>query len=69
MASASEDTKIDIGHVNTAERVADIPVDNPTFTISWHPSRYLLAYACDDKDKYDGGRDAGNLRVWGFPSE
>merc|ERR1711915_881901 len=51
LASASEDMRIDIGHVETTEKVAEIGVDSPTFTISWHPSRYLLAYACDDKDK------------------
>ena len=38
-------------------------VCSPTFTIAWHPSRYLLAYACDDKDKYDRDRDAGSLKV------
>ena len=69
LASASEDMRIDIGHVDTTEKVAEIGVDSPTFTISWHPSRYLLAYACDDKDKYDRERDQGSLKVWGFPSE
>jgi len=69
LASASEDMKIDIGHVETTERVAQISVDSPTFTIAWHPSRYLLAYACDDKDKYERDRDAGSLKVWGFPSD
>jgi THO complex subunit 3 len=39
LASASEDMKIDIGHVDTTEKVAEIPVDSPTFTVSWHPSR------------------------------
>jgi len=69
LASASEDMRIDIGHVETTQKVAEIAVDSPTFTISWHPSRYLLAYACDDKDKYDRERDQGSLKVWGFPSE
>jgi THO complex subunit 3 len=69
LASASEDMKIDIGHVDSTERVASIQVDSPTFTLSWHPSRYLLAYACDDKDKYEKDRDAGSLKVWGFPSD
>ena len=69
LASASEDMRIDIGHVGTTEKVAEIAVDSPTFTICWHPSRYLLAYACDDKDKYDRERDQGSLKVWGFPSE
>ena len=41
LASASEDMRIDIGHVETTQKVAEIAVDSPTFTISWHPSRYL----------------------------
>jgi len=69
LASASEDMKIDIGHVETTEKIAEIGVDSPTFTVAWHPSRYLLAYACDDKDKYERDRDAGSLKVWGFPSD
>ena len=39
LASASEDMKIDIGHVETTEKIAEIAVDSPTFTVSWHPSR------------------------------
>ena len=42
LASASEDMRIDIGHVGTTEKVAEIGVDSPTFTISWHPSRFLF---------------------------
>lgn len=64
LASASEDTTIDIGHVETGAKITDIPVSAPTFTIAWHPKRYLLAYACDDNS-----RDSGSLKVWGFSSE
>ena len=39
LASASEDMKIDIGHVDTTEKIYEIPVDSPTFTVAWHPSR------------------------------
>ena len=46
LASASEDMKIDIGHVDTTEKVAEIPVDSPTFTVSWHPSRYAYITFC-----------------------
>jgi len=69
LASASEDTVIDVAHVDTGEKVTDISVNSPSFTIAWHPKRYLLAYACDDKDKYDRDRDSGVLKVFGFPSE
>ncbi|CAB4066975.1 THOC3 [Lepeophtheirus salmonis] len=60
--------QIDVGHVESGNKVCDVSVTSPTFTIAWHPKRYLLAYACDDKDKYDH-RDAGSLKVWGFPSD
>lgn len=69
LASASEDLIIDIAFVETADKIADITVDTATFTVAWHPSRYLLAYACDDKDNYERKRDAGSLKLWGFPSE
>ena len=44
--------RIDIGHVESTEKVDEIKVDSPTFTVAWHPSLYLLAYACDDKVGY-----------------
>ncbi|XP_046480721.1 THO complex subunit 3 [Neodiprion pinetum] len=69
LAAASEDLVIDIGEVETGEKVADIPVEAATFTVAWHPKQYLLAYACDDKDTYDRKRDAGSLKVFGFSSE
>jgi len=68
IASASEDLCISIAHVETGAHVAKIPVTSPTFSIAWHPKRYLLAYSCDDKDKYDRDRDSGSLKVWGFES-
>ncbi|CAB0041922.1 unnamed protein product [Trichogramma brassicae] len=60
---------IDIGEVETGEKVTDIPVEAATFTVAWHPKQYLLAFACDDKDSYDRKRDAGSLKVFGFPNE
>jgi len=69
IAMASEDLCVSVAHVDTGASVAKIPVSSPTFSIAWHPKRYLLAYACDDKDKYDRDRDSGSLKVWGFPSD
>ncbi|KOB78215.1 Wd-repeat protein [Operophtera brumata] len=60
LASASEDHIIDIGDTQT--------VQASTFTVSWHPSRYLVAFACDDKDAPERKRDAGNLKLWGMSS-
>ncbi|KAI4477852.1 hypothetical protein M0802_011167 [Mischocyttarus mexicanus] len=69
LAAASEDLVIDIGEVETGEKIADIPVEAATFTVAWHPKQYLLAYACDDKDTYDRKRDAGSLKVYGFAND
>lgn len=65
IASASEDHFIDIADLETGEQVAEIKLESATFSISFHPKQYLLAYACDDKKDQDQ-RDAGNFRVYGF---
>lgn len=54
------------------EKVTEVTCETPTFTVAWHPKRYLLAYACDDKyerDQRDRDRDVGTVRVFGFPSD
>jgi len=45
LVSASEDLVIDGGEVETGENVVDIPEEAAAFTVAWHPSQYLLAYA------------------------
>ncbi|XP_030376190.1 THO complex subunit 3 [Scaptodrosophila lebanonensis] len=67
IASASEDLLIDIAYTETGERVTDIHVDASTFTVAWHPKQYLLAYACDEKELNRRDRDAGNVKIYGFP--
>jgi THO complex subunit 3 len=69
IASASEDLVVDISHVETGEKVAELPTTSPTFTVAFHPKQHLLAFACDDKDQYRDDRDAGTVKVFGFPSE
>ncbi|CAH1258398.1 THOC3 [Branchiostoma lanceolatum] len=68
LASASEDLLIDIAMVETGEKICEVQCDTPTFTVAWHPSKPLLAFACDDKDKYDRDRDAGTVKLFGLPS-
>ena len=51
------------------EKVADVPCESPTFSVAWHPKKQLLAYACDDKDKYERDRDAGTIKLFGIPSD
>lgn len=72
LASASEDLEIDIAHVETGNRVASIPTESPTFTVAFHPKKYLLAFACDDKaqQSYDRqSRDAGTVKIFGFHND
>ncbi|PIK44139.1 hypothetical protein BSL78_18991 [Apostichopus japonicus] len=69
LASASEDLMIDIAYVESGEKVAEVKCETPTFTVAWHPKKHLLAFACDDKDKYNSEREAGSIKVFGFPKE
>ena len=64
LASGSEDPQVDIADVQTSKQVHAIQCSAPMNTVSWHPSRHLLAFAGDDKDKM--GRDEGSLRIFGF---
>ena len=52
----------------TGEKVTEVPCETPTFTVAWHPKKPLLAFACDDKDKYNRDRDAGTVKLFGLPS-
>lgn len=54
---------IDIGEVQTAEKIVNVSVE--AATIVWHPRQYL-SYACDDKSSYNRKFDAGSLKVLGF---
>ena len=51
------------------EQLATIKCEAQSFEISWHPKRYLLAIAGDEKDRYDSSKEAGIVKVWGFPGE
>ena len=53
----------------TGEKVSDVTCESPTFSVAWHPRKNLLAYACDDKDKYERDRDAGTIKLFGIPSD
>ena len=55
--------------VETGELIAQVATDNPTFSVAWHPSKLLLAFTCDDKDKYHKDRDAGTVKLYGLAKE
>ncbi|KAK8962273.1 hypothetical protein KSP40_PGU013082 [Platanthera guangdongensis] len=66
IASASEDPFIDISNVQTGRSVHQIPCKAAMNSVEWNPKQNLLAYAGDDKNKYQ--TDEGVFRVFGFES-
>ena len=64
LASGSEDPIIDIASVATGEQVHAIPSSAPMNSVAWHPTKHLVAFAGDDKDR--NGRDDGSVKVFGF---
>ena len=65
-SASSQDNFIDITEVGTGKQVHSIPCSEAMNSLSWHPSRYLLAYAGDHKDKLYRDRDEGSLRIYGY---
>ncbi|RVX14600.1 THO complex subunit 3 [Vitis vinifera] len=66
IASASEDLFIDISNVHTGRTVHQIPCRAAMNSVEWNPKHNLLAYAGDDKNKYQA--DEGVFRIFGFES-
>ncbi|CAM8934830.1 hypothetical protein QQ045_014221 [Rhodiola kirilowii] len=66
IASASEDLFIDIANVETGRTVHQIPCRAAMNSVEWNPKYNLLAYAGDDKNKYQA--DEGVFRIFGFES-
>jgi len=64
IASGSEDPTLDIADVATGQQAHAIDSKAPMNSVAWSPSRLLLAFAGDDKDKM--GRDEGSVRIFGF---
>ncbi|RZR93295.1 hypothetical protein BHM03_00021761 [Ensete ventricosum] len=52
IASASEDLFVDISNVQSGRSVHQIPCKAPMNSVEWNPKYNLLAYAGDDKNKY-----------------
>lgn len=67
LATASEDSFIDVSEVSTGDQILKIPVEVPTYTVAWHPKRYILAYAGDVEETYRNNND-GMISVFGFSS-
>ncbi|KAG6557382.1 hypothetical protein Mapa_000651 [Marchantia paleacea] len=67
IASASEDLFIDISEVETGRSVYQIPCRAAMNSVEWNPKYNLLAFAADDKNKYQA--DEGVFRVFGFENQ
>jgi WD40 repeat protein len=63
IASASEDLFIDISEVETGRSVYQIPCRAAMNSVEWNPKYNLLAFAADDKNKYqaDEGTRTGSF--------
>ncbi|KAJ0988183.1 hypothetical protein J5N97_006539 [Dioscorea zingiberensis] len=66
LASASEDTFVEISNVQTGRTAHQISCKSPMNSVEWNPKYNLLAYAGDDKNKYQN--DEGVFRIFGFES-
>lgn len=53
--------------VESGENVTTIPTEAVTNGLAWHPSRLLLAYVGDDKDRYS--RDLCTVKIFGFQTD
>lgn len=62
LASASEDSYIDISHVELGQSVKHIDCSAAMNTVAWHPYEYHLAFAGDEKAS--DGTYAGNFKIW-----
>jgi len=64
LAAASEDQAINITYIETGDVVHKIETPDGTFSVAWHPTQLLLAFAGDEKAR-DGDRAAGTIRLFG----
>lgn len=61
IASAAEDFRIDVSHVESGKHVHTIMCVAELNSIAWNPKRHLLAYASDASEKH-----AGVVSVFGY---
>ncbi|KAI9336783.1 WD40-repeat-containing domain protein [Obelidium mucronatum] len=64
--STSDDKFIDISSVETGESLHTISVGSPVDTLSWHPSKYILAYSGEDvfSKAGRGGNDGSLIGIY-----
>lgn len=64
IASGSEDSFIDISNIATGDQIMKLDIGHPTISLSWHPHKLLLSYACDEV----ADKQQGCFKIFGFPS-
>ena len=65
LSTASEQTSINIYSTKTGEMVQSIDTPGTQYSVSWHPDKYILAFAGEDKQtKTD--RQEGSFRIIGL---
>lgn len=62
LATASEDTFVDIIATETCDRCHKINTVAPQYSVAWHPKSYLLAFSGEDRSRVG---DMGNIRLFG----
>ncbi|KAI8332062.1 WD40-repeat-containing domain protein [Chlamydoabsidia padenii] len=67
IASASEDSFIDISHVESGQSVHHVECAAAMNTVAWHPRDYYLAYAGDEIGA--DGKYSGNLRIFSIKDQ
>ncbi|SAM03480.1 hypothetical protein [Absidia glauca] len=67
IASASEDSFIDISHVESGQSVHHVECAAAMNTVAWHPRDYYLAYAGDEMGA--DGKYSGNLRIFSIKDQ
>jgi THO complex subunit 3 len=64
IALGSEEHLIPIYNVFDGACILDIKTNGATNSIEWHPIKPILAYACDETDRY--GRSEGSISIKSF---
>ncbi|KAF2068787.1 hypothetical protein CYY_009889 [Polysphondylium violaceum] len=65
IAYSSEESFVEIAHVESGQSIFQINCDLGLNCVSWHPTQPLLAMAFDEKETT---KDSGTIRVFGFHS-
>eukprot|EP01010_Urceolus_cornutus_P000604 NODE_1122_length_1095_cov_265.391969_g858_i0.p1 GENE.NODE_1122_length_1095_cov_265.391969_g858_i0~~NODE_1122_length_1095_cov_265.391969_g858_i0.p1 ORF type:complete len:326 (-),score=59.08 NODE_1122_length_1095_cov_265.391969_g858_i0:54-1031(-) len=63
VASTSEESLIDISHIETGKGIHQVATTGPNNAVAWHPREHILAFASDDDRHQKGREDEGVVKV------